>query len=522
MGVKKTIILGISSIFIFLILLGIVCAENNVIFDGDLYVDQIAHTELGDFDFRYYVKEGTPIIAVSSDDFRMILDLGQCKQESTYIYCFDGTEFGKIDYEKDREVQIISFRIEEVVPTVTRTVDKSELLVGEVAMVTTTITVPGRIRPRVTYTDKAPTGLRIKSPSKGQISMNTLTWEGIIDNELVISYDLELQDDIDEEEFDATVIYNLDGEEHTIIAPAIKIKKKHLIAIDADFSEDEAEVDEVVELDLAIDKNTEEDLTVNDFEIIFPNNVEVTEYNEAFTEIGNKYELDINTLREEIEYVFKLKPLSYAKTYPIIIKADVESDDEDEEIEEEILLESSVEELSLGLTIPSNIKFQKKFNLKANYKNKNDKTAFYNIECEIKGELFTKQYDFKQSLPDKQTNIENQDIELDDLSHRNVTHTFICTYETEDGSKLKSNVSKTTEININVTKIEEEKREEEEALREKEEREQEELEEDEEELEGDDAEDIEDEEEVEEDRKEPGFFTKLGRALKRIFTFWKN
>ncbi|MBW2987310.1 hypothetical protein KY336_02055 [Candidatus Woesearchaeota archaeon] len=521
MGVNKTVLLGMGGIFIFLILLGIVCAENKVIFDEDMFIDQIAHTDVGTFDFRYYVKEGTPIIAVGGDDFRMILDEGQCKQEGIYVYCFDDVEFGKIDYEKDKEVPIISFRIEEIVPAVARTVDKSELLIGERAMVTTTITVPGRIRPRIIYIDEAPESLRIKSPSKGQVTSNTLRWEGIVDNEITITYDLELQGGDVDEEFDATVIYDLDGKDYTIKAPSISIKKKGLMDIDFDFSEDEAEVDEEIEIDLAIDKNTEEDLTVYEFEIIFPNNIDVLEYNEAFTEIGNKYELDITTLREEQEYTFKIKPASYAKTYPIIIRTDVESDDEDEEIEKEFLLESAVEELSLSLNMPSNIKFQNKFNLKANYKNKNDQTTFYNIECQIKGDLFNKDYDFKQSLPDKQTNIENQDIEFDDLSHRNVTHTFTCTYETEDGSILKSNVTKTTEININETKLEEEKKEEEEALKEREEREQE-LKEEMEELE-EEPEDVEVEEGIEEkDEDEPGFFTKLGRALKRIFTFWRH
>lgn len=522
MNVNRFFLFATSIFFLFL-LAGIVCAENKVIYDEDIYADQKAITPLGTFDFRYYLKGDLPILAVSSDDFRTILDLGECKQQGIYIYCFDGREFGRIDYEKDIEIPIISFRIEELVPTITRTVSPNELLIGEKATVTVTMSAPGNIRPRITYIDQVPPQLRPKDLSTGQIIANAVRWEGILDEEMTITYSLELMDNYDGE-FDATLIYDIDGTDQTIKAPSISVKKKSLMDIDADFTEDELEVGDLTDMELTIDKNTEEDLTLHEFFIQFPANIEVTNYSSEFSKTGNKFKLNLPKLRDQEEYKFTLKATSYSKEYPIIINADLESDEEDELLEKKIILESAIKDLSLSLSLPSTVSLQNKFKLKANFMNRNEKTSFYNINCEIKGEFFNKKYSFKQSLPDKQTNIEDTEIVLEDLSQRNVTHTFVCAYETEDGSRLSSNSTKTTMIDINMTKIEEEKREEEEARLRREERDKT--------LEGEQEEDAELEEtdieetpqEIEEvkEEKKIGFFTKLGRTLKRIFTFWKK
>ncbi|MCK4669714.1 MAG: hypothetical protein KAT43_00815 [Nanoarchaeota archaeon] len=454
--IRKTIILGIVFLFF---LLPFATAGSETIYDAFLNVDETAETSIGEFSIRFYEKQNqqdTMILEKTDESgFRLLIDDGECEFEEEYKYCFQGSQVGRHDYEKDKDIMALKLFIAKLSPSLERTFSKKDLMVGEEAEVSVTISIPDNRRATVSYVDKFPEGYQLNS-GKANVRGDTIMYDGRIDGDFTFTYYVKLmRTNIEPYISKGTLNYDFEGKTGRLVTEEVELKKLSDLVIEAEFEPEEAEIGEEVELEINLDKKIDDSLKINKLEIIFPSGTEFIQTEEDFEQIGLIHKWKSDRLTEDKEYKFQLWQKS-SEDYVVKIIAEIDRNGNIQTQEAEAILKSGVKDLKLGLIIPSTIRYSKNINLRAYFDNKNEKTSFRNIQCSISGDLFSKDYSFENSFAGKKTNIEDESLTIEDTSPRNVTHTFTCTYNLPTGQSKTVEVKKESVINITASETEEE------------------------------------------------------------------
>ncbi|MBW3011123.1 hypothetical protein KY326_02820, partial [Candidatus Woesearchaeota archaeon] len=414
---RKGLLLGI--VFLFL-LIPVVYADNPVIFDDFVNVDETAKTSIGEFSVRYYDKgdrQDTMVLEKTDEsDFRLLIDDGECEYDQQYKFCFQGSQLGKHDYEKDIDIMAVKLRIEEMVPSIERTIAKKSLVPGEETEATVTITIPEGRRAIISYSETFPQEIRIDS-GKGYVQGNTLKFEGKVDGVFTLTYTLKLMAQ-EMAPFDAKGLlsYDFEGKTGKLTTSEITLTKLNDVEIEIEFDPEEAELGEEVELEINLDKKVDDSLDIKRLEIIFPKGTQYLQTDTEFEQEGDTHYWTQTRLTEDKEYVYKIVQ-NTAGNYSVKIIAKTDRNGNEQYQEKVAVLKSAIKDLDLGLTFPSTITYPKNVKLKAYFENKNANTKFEEIKCTITGDLYNKEdFSFGNSFPGKRTNIVDEYLKLTDTS----------------------------------------------------------------------------------------------------------
>lgn len=448
MLIRKSLI----AIILILVLLPFASAGNKIIYDGFVNVDETAQTDIGEFSVRYYEKSGKQDVMVlektDESGFRLLIDDGECEYDQQYKFCFQGSQIGKHDYEKDIDIMAVKLHIEELVPSLERTIAKNELVPGEETKGTVRITIPEGRRASVRYTESFPPEIRV-STGKGVVRGNAVIYEGKIDGEFVLTYTLKLMaQKMEPYTAQGVMAYDLEGKEGKLRTEEAALSKLNDLEIEMEFDPEEAEIGEEAELEIDLDKKVDNALEIRQLDIIFPPGTQYIQTDSDFEQSGHTHSLTLARLTEDKEYTYRILKDS-AGNYTVKIIAKTERDGEEQYQEKEAVLKSAVDDLKLGLVFPSIISYPENINLQAYFENKNEKTKFRDITCSITGDLFNEEaYTFSHALPGIRTNIADEKLDLEDTSQRNITHTFSCSYNLPSGETRSVEIVKESLIYI--------------------------------------------------------------------------
>ena len=461
-------------------------------------------TPIGDLAVNLYNKEDGFTASVRSSDFRAVLDVGECKIFGLYNICLESAEEVD-DYDLGKKVIQGDVTVEELIPTIERSITETEIKEGDEAIVTVKLTNPGD-NLQVKYTDTWPKEFLIILP-KENTKIYQLNNKVIFDRQLfaeeIFTYKVRLIAPVDKE-IKATLEYA--GKK--ITSEGLKIKSKNSLAISSDLDPKDPDLFEKTNLTIKIkNEGDSEAINLNYVNIVFPPGVEVITADSKLTKKGATYEYIDEELKEDIEFSFLVRP---TKLGLHIIKINAEAVDAGKTVksvgEEEIDLE--VKELFINMKLSSILFKNTGIQISATIENKNDAVTFKNLNCKMEG-LYNKEYTFVQVLPEKALDIENTKFDFEDSSTRTTTQSLKCNYETNTGEKMSTIKSKEILINLSSAgEVDEETNDESEDS----DAEVDEEESDSEEDESDDEQNV-----IIEDDK-PGFFSRIINFFKRIFS----
>ncbi len=397
----------------------------------------------GELSVNLYYREDAYIASVRSDKFRAVLDVGECENYDLYKICLKNAEEVD-DYDLGEKVIQGEISVEELVPTIERTISATEIKEGSDATVTVKLTNPGDDLP-VKYTDSWPKEFIVIAPTenvKFYVMGNKVIFDRKLMGEEIIIYKVRLIAPV-EKEVKATLEYN--GKK--ITSDALKIKSKNALGIDIDLEPKNPKLFEKANLTVKLENDGEGDsINLNYAEIVFPPGIDIISADGKLTKKGAKYEYGPEELKKEISFSFMVRA---SKLGLHKIKVNAEAVDSGKTIkssgEEEIDLE--VKELFINLKLSSILFKSNGIQIKATIENKNEMVTFKNLNCAMQG-LYSKEYKFVQVLPEKALDIEDDRFNIEDTSTRTATQSLKCDYETNTGEKMSTVKSKEVLINI--------------------------------------------------------------------------
>jgi len=409
-----------------------------VVKNGDV-IDSI----LGQLSVNLYYREDAYIASVRSDEFRAVLDVGECQNFNLYEVCLKSAEEVD-DYDLGEKVIQGDISIEELVPTIERTISATEIKEGGEATVTVKLTNPGE-NLRVKYTDSWPKEFMVIAPTentKFYLLSNKIIFDRKLIGEETFTYKVRLIAPVDKE-----IKASLEYGNKKITSDALKIKSKNSLGIDTDLDPKDPDLFERTNFTIKIENaGDSESININYVTIVFPSEVDVLLVDEKLTKKGATYEYWQEELKEDISFSFTIRA---SKLGLHKIKVNAEAIDLGKTVksskEEEIDLE--VKELFINLKLSSILFKANDIQIKATIENKNDAVTFKNLNCVMDG-LYKKEYKFVQILPEKALDIEDTKFNIDDSSTRTVTQSLKCDYETNTEEKMSTIKSKEVLINI--------------------------------------------------------------------------
>ncbi len=398
---------------------------------------------IGELSVNLYNKEDGYTASVRSNEFRAVLDVGECKIFNLYNICLKGAEEVD-DYNLGEKVIQGEITVDELIPEIERSISVSELKEGEEATVTVKLTNPGD-KLQVKYIDPWPKEFIViipKENTKIYILNNKVIFDRKLFDEEIFTYKVRLIAPVDKE-IKATLEYA--GKK--ITSDGLSVKSKNTLGISSDLDPKNPDLFEKTNLTIKVkNEGDSETINLNYVNIVFPPGVEVITADTKLTKKGATYELVDEELKTDIEFAFLVRPTKLGLHK---IKINAEAVDAGKTVksvgEEEIDLE--VKELFINMKL-SSILFKKTgIQISATIENKNEAVTFKTINCKMQG-LFNKEYTFVQILPEKALDIENTKFNLEDSSTRTTTQSLKCDYETNTGEKMNSIKSKEILINI--------------------------------------------------------------------------
>ncbi|MBU2561347.1 MAG: DUF11 domain-containing protein [Nanoarchaeota archaeon] len=178
MSVKKRCA-AVLVILLFAALFSASATAKTKVFDDRILSGE--NVDIDDFTFIITMNKYASAIFVDAGTMYQSIRLYQCKKMESFEICFKNTTFDEEENELYAEVNITRSKPD---LTVTRTMNDTELYVGQEAEVTIKITNTGDTAPNAILTDDYPAGIEIYDLEGGcQVHENQVYWQGHLDED---------------------------------------------------------------------------------------------------------------------------------------------------------------------------------------------------------------------------------------------------------------------------------------------------------------------------------------------------
>jgi hypothetical protein len=175
---KKRCMLVILSVLAIFLFSAVVLGEVQE-FSGELLSGE--SLDIDEFTFRVTMNKYANAIFVDAGDMFQTIALYDCEKMESFRICFDNTTYD----EEDNELYAV-VRINRTKPdvSISKTINETELYVGQEAEVTITITNTGDTAPQIIMTDDYPASIEIYDMEGGcSMHENQVYWQGHLDED---------------------------------------------------------------------------------------------------------------------------------------------------------------------------------------------------------------------------------------------------------------------------------------------------------------------------------------------------
>lgn len=417
---QKSVIVSILFLILLCALSGTVQAKE--LWSGTVRQGNTADTPIGEFKVYHYVRDNAEMISLSSNNVAMTLDEGECEYDDDYKFCFIDSE-RKEDFDIGEFVYDVQLRIDELVPSVTRTVSDEALFIGETGTVTVSISNPADQRVTVNYVEifdgATATGRKVET------FQNTAKKELVVRESERFTYDFEFQGP-DEAVLEGYYTYQYRGEEKRVDLGTLKVTEKRAIGIDVNIDDVilQQPFDVVIELD---NNGLSESITVKELRIDLPQGMLVSDRGD-FERVNGDLVWQGNVGSEEVELTITAR-VTTPNVDVLPVTAVVVADGRESTITVEEELDIDYKQGSIRLYVPSTIRAIENVQVKAELTNNNDVMVFEDVECVVDGPLYNGTHSVGKLLSDRTVTFVDQRVSIpEEMNNQTITHTMNCKY----------------------------------------------------------------------------------------------